>query len=576
MSEKELNEEIEVKEVAVEAVKAEEVKKSVKKAPKTTKKVVKEPKKATAEKKVSAKTPKTTKAKETKEVEAPLEEKTTKEPVVKKPVRKAPVKKVVPQQEEKPQVENRRPQESRKPQESRRPNNNRPNNRQHHEKRPQHEINVEEGNIEQNPAFDVNLNKLRQEPISSLNEMANNLGITEHTRLKKSELVFKILKAQTERNGFVFGGGVLEITQNNYGFLRSTEYGYRQSHSDIYVSPAQIKRFYLKSGDTIVGQLKPPTKTKDKENYYAITRIEMINGEAPEECKKKASFDDMTPIFPKERFTLETTKEEYSTRIIDLFSPIGKGQRGLIVAPPKSGKTVLLKEIALGIKKNHPDSKLIVLLIDERPEEVTDFARIFDEKDDVEVVASTFDEDPVNHVHLAEIIKDKAKRLVEHGKDVVILLDSITRLTRAYNSALTSSGKVLSGGIDANAFKLPKRFFGAARKLEEGGSLTIIATALVDTGSKMDEVIFEEFKGTGNMELALERKLADKRIFPAIDVIKSGTRREEFLLDEEAKQRMWILRKILSDFTTQEAVEFLLDNLGKHKTNKEFIKNLNS
>ncbi len=428
----------------------------------------------------------------------------------------------------------------------------------------------------QNPAFDVNLNELRQKPILELNELANSLGITEHTRLKKSELVFKILKAQTERNGYVFGGGVLEITPNNYGFLRSAEYGYRQSHSDIYVSPAQIKRFYLKSGDTIVGQLKPPTKTKDKENYYAITRIDMINGEDPSECKKKSSFDDMTPIFPKERFNLEHKTEEYSTRIIDLFAPIGKGQRALIVAPPKSGKTVLLKEVALGIKKNHPESKLIVLLIDERPEEVTDFARIFDAQDDVEVVASTFDEDPSNHVHLAEIIKDKAKRLVEHGKDVVILLDSITRLTRAYNSSLTNSGKVLSGGIDANAFKLPKRFFGSARKLEEGGSLTIIATALVDTGSKMDEVIFEEFKGTGNMELALDRKLADKRLFPAIDVIKSGTRREELLLDEEAKQRMWILRKILSDFTSQEAVEFLIDNLSKYKTNKEFVKNLNS
>jgi len=445
-------------------------------------------------------------------------------------------------------------------------------------KKPRHVIETENAqqNLEQNPAFDVNLNELRQKPISELNQMANDLGITEHTRMKKSELVFKILKVNSERNGFVFGGGVLEITQNNYGFLRSTEYGYRQSHSDIYVSPAQIKRFYLKNGDTIVGQLKPPTKTKDKENYYAITKIEMINGEDPAECKKKASFDDMTPIFPKERFILETEKTLYSTRIIDLFSPIGKGQRALIVAPPKSGKTVLLKDVALGIKKNHPDSKLIVLLIDERPEEVTDFARIFDKKDDVEVVASTFDEDPVNHVHLAEIIREKAKRLVEHGKDVVILLDSITRLTRAYNSALTSSGKVLSGGIDANAFKLPKRFFGAARKLEEGGSLTIIATALVDTGSKMDEVIFEEFKGTGNMELALDRKLADRRLFPAIDVIKSGTRREELLLDEEAKQRMWILRKILSDFTTQEAVEFLLENLSKYKTNKEFIKNLNS
>ncbi len=424
----------------------------------------------------------------------------------------------------------------------------------------------------------LNLNELRRMSIDQLIEMAENIGLEDYSRLKKAELVFKILnqKARNE-NVELFGGGVLEISHNNnFGFLRASEYHYKQSLSDIYVPPQIIKQYSLKTGDVVFGKLRPPDPTREKDNYFALQVIGHINYDDPEVCKTKIPFEDLTPIFPNEKFNLEYDPSEVSTRLIDMFAPIGKGQRALIVAPPKSGKTIILQQIAKAIVTNHPEVIVIVLLIDERPEEVTDFKRVFSDKDNVEVVASTFDEDPKNHIHLAELVKEKAKRFVEHGRDVVILLDSITRLTRAYNATLNSSGKVLSGGIDVNAFSVPKSFFGAARKIEAGGSLTIIATALIETGSKMDEVIFEEFKGTGNMELVLDRKMADRRIFPAIDLIRSGTRREELLLREDIKQRVWILRKIFAETFTNsgEIILKIKDKIKEFPNNEEFLSNL--
>ncbi|MBU1947791.1 MAG: transcription termination factor Rho [Candidatus Eisenbacteria bacterium] len=410
---------------------------------------------------------------------------------------------------------------------------------------------------------------MKRKTISDLVKVANELGIQGTSGLRKQELMFKILEAQTEKNGNIFAEGVLEILPEGYGFLRSPDYNYLPSPDDIYVSPSQIKRFDLRTGDTVSGQVRPP---KDGERYFALLRVEAINFEGPEATKEKTLFDNLTPLYPNERFRLEVAKRDITTRIIDLLAPIGKGQRGLIVSPPKAGKTVILKKIAQAITENHPDVMLIVLLIDERPEEVTDMARSVDG----EVVSSTFDEPAERHVQVAEMVIEKARRLVEHKRDVVILLDSITRLARAYNTIVPHSGKILSGGVDANALHRPKRFFGAARNIEEGGSLTICATALIDTGSRMDEVIFEEFKGTGNMELVLDRKLSDKRIFPAIDLNRSGTRHEELLIAEADLRKVWILRKLLSELNSVEAMEFLVDKMSQTKTNKKFLESMNS
>ncbi|MBU1702617.1 MAG: transcription termination factor Rho [Candidatus Eisenbacteria bacterium] len=410
---------------------------------------------------------------------------------------------------------------------------------------------------------------MKRKTISDLVKVANELGIQGTSGLRKQELMFKILEAQTEKNGNIFAEGVLEILPEGYGFLRSPDYNYLPSPDDIYVSPSQIKRFDLRTGDTVSGQVRPP---KDGERYFALLRVEAINFEGPEATKEKTLFDNLTPLYPNERFRLEVAKRDITTRIIDLLAPIGKGQRGLIVSPPKAGKTVILKKIAQAITENHPDVMLIVLLIDERPEEVTDMARSVDG----EVVSSTFDEPAERHVQVAEMVIEKARRLVEHKRDVVILLDSITRLARAYNTIVPHSGKILSGGVDANALHRPKRFFGAARNIEEGGSLTICATALIDTGSRMDEVIFEEFKGTGNMELVLDRKLSDKRIFPAIDLNRSGTRHEELLIAEADLRKVWILRKFLSELNSVEAMEFLVDKMSQTKTNKKFLESMNS
>ena len=400
--------------------------------------------------------------------------------------------------------------------------------------------------------------------IAALTQVAKDLNVPGYTGMRKQELIFQILKAQTERSGLIFSEGVLETLPDGFGFLRAPEYNYLPGPDDIYVSPSQIRKFDLRTGDTVSGQVRPP---KDGERYFALIKVEAINFEHPEVARERTFFENLTPLYPLERIQLETVSENLTGRVMDLMNPIGKGQRGLIVSPPRAGKTMILQSIAHSIEVNHPEIVLIVLLIDERPEEVTDMLRSVTG----EVVSSTFDEPASRHVQVAEMVLEKAKRLVEHGKDVVILLDSITRLARAYNTVVPPSGKVLSGGVDSNALQRPKRFFGAARNLEEGGSLTIIATALIDTGSRMDDVIFEEFKGTGNMELVLDRRLVDKRIFPAIDINRSGTRKEELLLDEATLNRVWVLRKVLNPLSVTESMELLLDKLGKTRSNDEFL-----
>ena len=413
---------------------------------------------------------------------------------------------------------------------------------------------------------------MKAKPINELVEIAESLGLEDVGRLKKQEIIFRIFKKQAKEGVDIYGGGVLEILNDGFGFLRSPEGSYCSGPDDIYVSPSQVRKFSLRKGDEIHGKIRPP---KDSERYFALVYVDTINKEAPEKTKKKILFENLTPLFPTSRLTLEQgsgSAEDLSSRIIDLASPIGKGQRGLIVSPPKAGKTLMLQSIAHSITKNNPEVELIVLLIDERPEEVTDMSRTVRG----EVVASTFDEPPTRHVQVADMVIEKAKRLVEHKKDVVILLDSITRLGRAYNSVQPASGKILSGGVDSNARERPKRFFSAARNLEEGGSLTIIATALVETGSKMDEVIYEEFKGTGNMEIHLERKIAEKRIYPAINIRRSGTRREDLLTSPEELQRMFILRKILDDMEDSQAIEFLIERLKSSKTNDEFFSAMKS
>ena len=415
----------------------------------------------------------------------------------------------------------------------------------------------------------LNIVELKEMSISELSEVAKQLNVTGASGLRKQELIFKILEAQTEKNGLIFGEGVLEILPDGFGFLRAPSYNYLPGPDDIYVSPSQIRRFDLHTGDTVSGQVRPP---KESERYFALLKVEAINYENPELAKDKILFDNLTPLYPDERVHLETKNGDISTRIMDLLTPIGKGQRGLIVAPPRTGKTMLLQSIAHSVTQNHPEIILIVLLIDERPEEVTDMQRSVKG----EVVSSTFDEPASRHVQVAEMVIEKAKRLVEHKRDVVILLDSITRLARAYNTIVPPSGKVLSGGVDSNALQKPKRFFGAARNIEEGGSLTIIATALVDTGSRMDEVIFEEFKGTGNMEIHLDRRLVDKRVFPAIDVNRSGTRKEELLLEDYELNRVWILRKVLNPLNTVDSMELLIDKIKETQSNSEFLASMNS
>lgn len=415
----------------------------------------------------------------------------------------------------------------------------------------------------------MDITELKSKKIVELNKIAKELGIEDYTDLRKQELIFKILERQAEKEGYSFSSGVLEVLPDGYGFLRSPDYNYLSSPDDIYVSPSQIKKFNLRTGDTVAGQIRPP---KNGERFFALLKVTSVNSEEPEKVMHRRLFDNLTPLYPERRVQLETVPGEYSMRIMDLLTPIGFGQRGLIVSPPKSGKTILLQKIANSITRNHPDVKLIVLLIDERPEEVTDWKRSVK----AEVISSTFDEPAERHVQVSDIVIEKAKRLVEMGNDVVILLDSITRLARANNTVIPHSGKILSGGVDAYALHKPKRFFGAARNTEEGGSLTIIATALIDTGSRMDEVIFEEFKGTGNMEIVLDRNLADRRIFPAIDVNRSGTRKEELLLKEDTLMRIWLLRKILSELTPVEAMEFLLDKMRGTKNNKEFLESMNS
>jgi transcription termination factor Rho len=411
--------------------------------------------------------------------------------------------------------------------------------------------------------------ELKEKNITELSRIARTLEIPGASGLRKQDLIFKILQAQSEKEGHIFAEGVLEILPDGYGFLRSPDYNYLPGPDDIYVSPSQIRKFDLKTGDTISGNVRPP---HEGEKYFALVKIEAINFESPEETRNKILFDNLTPLYPQERVKMETVREQISGRVMDLLTPIGKGQRGLIVAPPRTVKTMLLQSIANSVTTNHPEVVLIVLLIDERPEEVTDMQRSVKG----EVISSTFDEPAARHVQVAEMVIEKAKRLVEHKRDVVILLDSITRLARAYNTIVPPSGKVLSGGVDSNALQRPKRFFGAARNIEEGGSLTIIATALVDTGSRMDEVIFEEFKGTGNMEIILDRKLVDKRIFPAIDIQRSGTRKEELLIPKEDLQRIFVLRRVLNPLSPVEAMELLVSRLEKVRNNAEFLLNMNS
>jgi transcription termination factor Rho len=414
----------------------------------------------------------------------------------------------------------------------------------------------------------LDIKNLKDMKITELSKLAKELNINGISGLKKQDLIFKVLQAQAEKEGLMFGEGILEILPEGFGFLRSPNYNYLPCPDDIYVSPSQIRKFDLRTGDTVSGQIRPP---KEGEKYFALLKVEAVNFENPEEAKDKVLFDNLTPIYPHERFILEDRPDDPSMRIMDLLTPTGKGQRSLIVAQPYSGKTVLLQKIANSITHNHPDVILIVLLIDERPEEVTDMQKNVKG----EVISSTFDEPPERHVQVAEIVLEKAKRLVEHKRDVVILLDSITRLARAYNAVVPHSGKVLSGGIDSNALQKPKRFFGAARAIEEGGSLTIIATALVDTGSRMDEVIFEEFKGTGNMELQLDRNLFQRRIYPALDIKRSNTRHEELLLKNEQLQKVWILRKVLNELNNVEAMELLIEKLLKTKNNEEFLNSMN-
>jgi transcription termination factor Rho len=415
----------------------------------------------------------------------------------------------------------------------------------------------------------MNLVDLKDKKISELNQMAKTFNIEGASGLRKQELIFSILQAQIEKNGQIYGEGTLEILPDGFGFLRAPDYNYLPGPDDIYVSPSQIRRFNLKTGDTVSGQIRQP---KESERYFALLKVEAVNYEDPETARDKILFDNLTPLYPTKRMNLERDEDNYSVRVMDLLTPIGFGQRGLIVSPPRTGKTMLLQNIANSINKNHKDVFLIVLLIDERPEEVTDMQRSVD----AEVISSTFDEPAQRHVQVAEMVIEKAKRLVEHKKNVVILLDSITRLARAYNTVVPPSGKILSGGVDSNALHRPKRFFGAARNLEEKGSLTIIATALVDTGSRMDEVIFEEFKGTGNMEIHLDRRLSDKRTFPAIDINKSGTRREELLLKGETLQRVWILRKLLAPLNPVDSMEFLLEKMTGTENNQVFLDSMNT
>ncbi len=411
--------------------------------------------------------------------------------------------------------------------------------------------------------------ELKEKNITELTKIARSLDLPGASGLRKQDLIFKILQAQSEKEGHIFAEGVLEILPDGYGFLRSPDYNYLPGPDDIYVSPSQIRKFDLKTGDTISGQVRPP---HEGEKYFALVKIEAVNFESPDEARNKILFDNLTPLYPDERLKLETVRENVSARVMDLLTPLGKGQRALIVSPPRAGKTMLLQNVANSITTNHPEVVLMVLLIDERPEEVTDMQRSVKG----EVISSTFDEAAARHVQVAEMVIEKAKRLVEHKRDVVILLDSITRLARAYNTIVPPSGKVLSGGVDSNALQRPKRFFGSARNIEEGGSLTIIATALIDTGSRMDDVIFEEFKGTGNSEIILERKLVDKRVFPAIDIQRSGTRKEELLIPREDLQRIWVLRKVLNPLSPVEAMELLIDKLSKTKANGDFLSNMSS
>jgi len=410
----------------------------------------------------------------------------------------------------------------------------------------------------------LNINDLKDMSIQKLTQIGKDLNVAGATGMRKQDLIFQILKAQAEQSGFIFSEGVLEVLPDGFGFLRAPDYNYLPGPDDIYVSPSQIRKFDLHTGDTVSGQIRPP---KEGERYFALIKVEAVNFEAPDQAREKLFFENLTPLYPQEAIKLETVGENLSARVMDLMTPIGKGQRGLIVAPPRTGKTMLLQNIAQSITTNHPEVFLIVLLIDERPEEVTDMQRSVKG----EVISSTFDEPAQRHVQVAEMVIEKAKRLVEHKRDVVILLDSITRLARAYNTVIPASGKVLSGGLDSNALQKPKRFFGAARNIEEGGSLTIMATALVDTGSRMDDIIFEEFKGTGNMEIHLDRKLTDKRVFPSIDITKSGTRKEELLMAKDDLSRVWVLRKVLNPLSPTEAMELLLDKMGKTRSNADFL-----
>lgn len=425
------------------------------------------------------------------------------------------------------------------------------------------------GNNSKDDLIAQNFENLKTKKVAELVQIAKELKLTGYSDLKKQELIFKIIEAQTQKDGFAFSSGVLEVLPDGYGFLRSSDYNYLPSPDDIYVSPSQIKKFSLKTGDTVKGQVRPP---KEGERFFALLKVEEVNFGEPDKIRERILFDNLTPMYPTEKFTIETTPKEYSMRIMDLFTPIGKGQRALLVSPPKSGKTILLQTIANSLAQNHPEVHLIVLLIDERPEEVTDMQRNVK----AEVISSTFDEPPERHVQVSEIVLQKARRLVEAKRDVVILLDSITRLARAHNTVIPHSGKILSGGVDANALHKPKRFFGAARNIDEGGSLTIIATALIETGSRMDEVIFEEFKGTGNMESVLDRRLSDRRVFPAIDLNRSGTRKEELLLGPEILNRVYLLRKITADLNPVEGMEFILDKMRGTKSNKEFLASMNS
>jgi transcription termination factor Rho len=446
-----------------------------------------------------------------------------------------------------------------------------PNHKRHgshrggHQPPPQADVAAEVAELQQEGKRPgLNITDLKEMTIQNLTQVAKDLDVAGATGMRKQELIFQILKAQTEQSGFIFSEGVLEVLPDGFGFLRAPDYNYLPGPDDIYVSPSQIRKFDLQTGDTVSGQIRPP---KEGERYFALIKVEAVNFEAPDQARDKLFFENLTPLYPLERFKLETEAENLSARVMDLMTPLGKGQRGLIVAPPRTGKTMLLQAIAQSVAKNHPEVYLIVLLIDERPEEVTDMQRSVDG----EVISSTFDEPAQRHVQVAEMVIEKAKRLVEHKKDVLILLDSITRLARAYNTVIPASGKVLSGGLDSNALQKPKRFFGAARNIEEGGSLTIVATALIDTGSRMDDVIFEEFKGTGNSEIHLDRKLSDKRTFPAIDILKSGTRKEELLIPKEDLNRIWVLRKVLNPLSPVEAMELLLDKMAKTKNNAEFL-----